>query len=82
MFLFITAAAAAAMTPTTAGTPRTLDMDGVRATYTRSVDADGTVHLRGRYTDGDNSAFHFRVRGRQVEGRRGNEIVAFQLPRA
>lgn len=76
----ITLIAAALLTPTTASMPRKINLDGVRATYTRSVDANGTVHLRGRY-HGEGSSFHYRVRGGRVEGQVGKTSVTFPAPR-
>lgn len=75
----ITILAAALLTPSATSMPRTINRDGVSATYTRSVDANGTVHLQGRYHGGGDK-FHYQIRGRKVEGRVGNAKVAFALP--
>ena len=64
--LLITAAAVQTMAPAVEVTPRQVNSEGVRAVYTRSVDEDGTVHLRGFYRDSDRSRFHYRVKGRKV----------------
>jgi hypothetical protein len=80
--LLITAAAASSMTPTLDVTPRTMERDGVRATYTRSVDADGTIHLRGTYDDASRSPFHYKVEGRRVRGVVDGLALNFKRPRA
>jgi hypothetical protein len=80
--LLITAAAASSMTPTLELTPRTIDSNGVRATYTRSVDADGTIHLRGTYDDASRSPFHYKVDGRRVRGTVDGVAFNFKRPRA
>lgn len=82
MFALLVTAAAASMTPTLEVTARSLDRDGVRATYTRTVEADGTVHLRGRYEDNSRTPFHFRVKGDMVRGKVDGLAVAFPRPRS
>lgn len=82
MFLFIAAAAAASsMTPTLENAPRRINQDGVRATYTRSTEADGTVHLRGRYHDADRTPFHYEIKGQKVAGNIGGTAVEFDVPK-
>lgn len=64
-------AAATAATPITSLPVRRVDAAGVRATYTRAVDADGTIHLVGTYEDGQpfgGTRFHYRVKGDKVFG--------------
>lgn len=80
--LLITAAAASSMTPTLEVTPRTIESSGVRATYTRTVDANGTVHLRGTYDDASRSPFHYKVQGRRVHGIVDGVVLNFKRPRA
>lgn len=80
MITLIAAAAAAVLIPTTADVPRSIDIDGVRATFTSSVDEKGIVHLRGRY-ENDGSEFYYRVRGRKVEGKVGPNTVRFEVSR-
>jgi len=75
----ITILAAALLTPSATSMPRTINLDGVRATYTRRIDADGTVHLQGRYHGGGDK-FHYQVRGGKVEGKVGSAKVAFAIP--
>ena len=75
------AAAIATTLPTATAMPRSINLDGVRATYTRSVDADGTVHLRGRYHDKSVNTFHYRIRNNQVRGEVGAASVAFTASR-
>jgi hypothetical protein len=76
--LLIAAAAAASSTsPTLEFTDRRINTNGVRATYTRSVDADGTIHLTGVYGPG-RTRFHYRVKGDQVEGLADGVRVSFR----
>lgn len=82
MFAFLIAAAASSMTPTLELSPRSIERDGVKATYTRSVDTDGTVHLRGTYDDGSRSPFHYRVQGNRVRGTVDGVATVFKRPRA
>ncbi|WP_300975218.1 hypothetical protein [Sphingomonas sp. LHG3406-1] len=82
MFAIIAAAAAAAANPSavTVNAPRSIEIDGVRAIYTRHVDADGITHLKGRYGGRNATRFHFRVRGKEVEGWTGGAPVRFTMP--
>jgi hypothetical protein len=80
--LLITAAAASSMTPTLDVAPRTMNSNGVRATYTRTVDADGTIHLRGTYDVVSRSPFHYKVDGRRVHGNVDGVAFNFKRPRA
>jgi hypothetical protein len=82
MFALLITAAASTMTPTLDTAPRRINVDGVRATYTRTVDADGTVHLKGVYLDSGRTRFHYTVRGDQVEGRVGSAALTFKRPGA
>jgi hypothetical protein len=88
MLELLIAAAATAATPTTMEvTPHRLKRDGVTATYTRSVTADGTIHLIGTYEDSSRSKFgrdrfHFKVRGNEVQGDVGGLAYVFSRPRA
>lgn len=82
MFAFLLASAASSMTPTLVLQPRTMDHKGVRATYTQSVDADGTIHLRGIYDDVSRSPFHFQVKGKEVHGKVDGMAMEFKRPRA
>jgi hypothetical protein len=61
-------------------TPRHIDSDGVRATYTRSVDEDGTVHLRGQYEDRERTRFHYKVKGRKVDATIGGVRYYMDAP--
>ena len=85
MFELLIAAAATAATPTLEVTPRRMQKDGVSAIYTRSVDANGTVHLIGTFEDDSRSShigrsrFHYKIKGDKVEG--SGDGVAYAFPR-
>ncbi len=81
MFALLITAAAASLTPTLDLAPRSIDIDGVRATYTRTVDADGTVHLKGVYKGAKREHFQYTVRGDRVDGKIDGIPVAFEVPR-
>ena len=61
-------------------TPRYLDANGVRAVYTRSVDSDGTVHLRGVYKN-NRSRFNFKVKDGRVRGTINGGYYEFEAAR-
>jgi hypothetical protein len=82
MFALLITAAAASLTPTLELAPRSIDVEGVRATYTRTVAADGTVHLKGVYKGADRRRFHYTVRGDHVTGQIDGVAVVFQRPRS
>lgn len=81
MFALMITAAAASMTPSVDVTARKLDRDGVRAIYTRTVDADGTVHLRGKYDNAGGAPFHYRIKGSKVKGTIDGVAYVFPRPR-
>lgn len=82
MFALLITAAAASLTPTLELAPRNMDVEGVRATYTRTVDADGTIHLKGFYKNGGRQRFHYVVKGDQVDGQVDGVSLTFRHPRA
>lgn len=61
-------------------TPRHINTSGVRAVYTRSVEPDGTIHLRGMYKN-DGSRFHFKVQDGRVYGTIDKGKYEFKAPR-
>lgn len=79
--LLMTAAAAQGLSPNADLSPRYLDANGVKATYTRSVDADGTLHLRGRYRDAGRTPFHFKVKNGKVDANIGGVPYVFEAPK-
>jgi len=78
--LLITAAAAQGMSVNADLMPRHLDADGVKAVYTRSVDADGTVHLRGSYRDHGRTLFHYKVKDGKVDATIAGVPYRFEAP--
>jgi hypothetical protein len=87
MIELLIAAAATAATPTLEVSARRVDAGGVRATYTRSVDADGTIHLIGTYEAKNRSPlgktpFHYQVKGDKVVGKVGSYRTEFDHPRS
>jgi hypothetical protein len=79
--LIATAAAASALSPTLGDEARRIEANGVKATYTRSVSPDGTIHIKGNYEDAARTPFRYRVRGEWVEGRIGGSAVKFRIGR-
>ena len=79
--LLLTVVAAQGMGPSADLQSRYLDANGVKATYTRSVDADGTVHLKGRYEDRSRTRFHYKLRGNKVDAEIGGVPYVFEAPR-
>ncbi|GAA4020292.1 hypothetical protein GCM10022280_20780 [Sphingomonas swuensis] len=80
--LLMTAAAASSLTPTVEVMPRQFNRDGVRAVYTREIDSDGTVHLRGFYRDTARTRFHYRISGSHVEASVDGVADRFKVPTA
>lgn len=81
MLALLIAAAATSATPTVEVTTRRVDSHGVRASYTRTLEADGTIHLRGHYEGASRTPFHFQVKGDKVVGKVGGIATVFSRPR-
>ena len=69
--------AAAIATPTMGdaqGATRFINRDGVRAQYVETVDANGVLHLTGRYLGREQTSFHYKVKRDHVDATVGAEL--------
>lgn len=82
MLTLLIAAAATAQAAPTAPTVHRINQDGVRASFSRSVDSDGTVHLRGVTSGRERNRFHYRVVGNNVLADIEGVTYVFAAPRA